>query len=155
MKLRRDNFKQTLISLSPIYFVKIRPWFLMQWIPHQDVKTFTKLTPSKSVPFQRKWTFVVNTIFFTGMSLFTSDKKVHTWLRTHVHWFATVVLTQFSFSSLMVTYIHKRVILIVFAVSIKFWKEECTKIVNFMTPGQGSCARAWPYKLYSENALFF
>ena len=32
-------------------------------------------------------------------------------------------------------------------------KEGSTKIVNFMTPGQGFCARAWPYKSYSENAL--
>ena len=34
-------------------------------------------------------------------------------------------------------------------------KEGSTKIVNFMTPrGRGSSARAWPYKSYSENALF-
>ena len=33
--------------------------------------------------------------------------------------------------------------------------EESTKIVNFMTPrGRGSCARVWPYKSYSENAIF-
>ena len=29
-------------------------------------------------------------------------------------------------------------------------KEESTKIANFM----GSCARAWPYNSYTENALF-
>ena len=39
-------------------------------------------------------------------------------------------------------------------------KEGATKIVNFMTPGAGvlvlgcACARVWPYKSYSENALF-
>ena len=34
-------------------------------------------------------------------------------------------------------------------------KEGSTKIVNFMTPrGRNSCARVWPYKSYSENALF-
>ena len=34
-------------------------------------------------------------------------------------------------------------------------KERSTKIVNFMTPrGRGFCARVWPYKSYSENALF-
>ena len=34
-------------------------------------------------------------------------------------------------------------------------KEEFTKIVNFMTTrGMGSWAGVWPYKSYSENALF-
>ena len=33
-------------------------------------------------------------------------------------------------------------------------KEGSTKIVNFMTPGTGSCARAWQYMSYSKNALF-
>ena len=35
-------------------------------------------------------------------------------------------------------------------------KEGSAKIVNFMTPraGDRSCARVWPYKSYSENALF-
>ena len=34
-------------------------------------------------------------------------------------------------------------------------KERSTKIVTFMTPGAGvQCARAWPFKSYSENALF-
>ena len=34
-------------------------------------------------------------------------------------------------------------------------KEGSTQIVNFMTPwAGGSCARVWPYKSYSENALF-
>ena len=34
-------------------------------------------------------------------------------------------------------------------------KEGSTKIVNFMTPGAGVLvARVWPYKSYSENALF-
>ena len=28
-------------------------------------------------------------------------------------------------------------------------KEGSTKIINFMTPGQGSCARVWPYKSYT------
>ena len=34
--------------------------------------------------------------------------------------------------------------------------EEFTKFVNFMTPGVWVLVlgRAWPYKLYSENALF-
>ena len=32
--------------------------------------------------------------------------------------------------------------------------EESTKIVSFMTPGQGGLARMWPLKSYSENALF-
>ena len=33
--------------------------------------------------------------------------------------------------------------------------EGYTNIVNFMTPrGKGSCARVWPHKSYSENALF-
>ena len=29
-------------------------------------------------------------------------------------------------------------------------KEASTKIVNFMTPMAGSCARVWPYKSFSE-----
>ena len=34
-------------------------------------------------------------------------------------------------------------------------KEGSTKIVTFMIhQGWGSCARTWPYKSYSENALF-
>ena len=34
-------------------------------------------------------------------------------------------------------------------------KEGSTKFVNFMTPqDRGSCVRVWPYKSYSENALF-
>ena len=34
-------------------------------------------------------------------------------------------------------------------------KEGSTKIVTFMNPlGSGFCARAWPYKSYSENAFF-
>ena len=33
-------------------------------------------------------------------------------------------------------------------------KEGSTKIVNFITPGQGFFAGAWPHKSYSENALF-
>ena len=34
-------------------------------------------------------------------------------------------------------------------------KEGYTKIVNFITPwGRDSCAMAWPYMSYSENALF-
>ena len=41
--------------------------------------------------------FVLNTIFFTGKSIFTSDRKVDTWFCTHVHWFNTVVLTVFIF----------------------------------------------------------
>ena len=32
--------------------------------------------------------------------------------------------------------------------------EVSKNIVTFMTPLQGSYARAWPYKSYSENALF-
>ena len=32
-------------------------------------------------------------------------------------------------------------------------KEGSTKIVNFMTH-RGSCAGAWPYKSYRENAFF-
>ena len=40
----------------------------------------------------QNYTFeIVNTIFFTGRSLFTSDGKVDTLFRTHIHWFATVV----------------------------------------------------------------
>ena len=31
-------------------------------------------------------------------------------------------------------------------------KKGSTKIANFMTPG-ASCAGAWPYRSYSENAL--
>ena len=35
-------------------------------------------------------------------------------------------------------------------------KEGSNKIVNFTTPGAGvSYAKVWPYKSYSENALFF
>ena len=33
-------------------------------------------------------------------------------------------------------------------------KEGSTKIVNFMTQGRDFCARVWPIKSYSENALF-
>ena len=34
-------------------------------------------------------------------------------------------------------------------------KEGSSKIVDIMTPqGRDSCGRAWPYKSYSENALF-
>ena len=35
-------------------------------------------------------------------------------------------------------------------------KEGSIKIVNFMIPRavSGSCVRVWPYKSYSENALF-
>ena len=33
-------------------------------------------------------------------------------------------------------------------------KEVSKNIVTVMTPLQGSIARAWPYKSYSENALF-
>ena len=34
-------------------------------------------------------------------------------------------------------------------------KERSTKIVTFMTPGAGvQFARAWPFKSYSDNALF-
>ena len=32
--------------------------------------------------------------------------------------------------------------------------EEFTKLDNFKAPGQGSCARSWPCKSHSENALF-
>ena len=33
-------------------------------------------------------------------------------------------------------------------------KDESTKHVNFMTPGdRGSCAWVWPYKSYCEYAL--
>ena len=38
---------------------------------------------------------------------------------------------------------------------VMFTKEGSTKIGNFMTSrAGGSCARAWPCKSYSENALF-
>ena len=60
-----------------------------------------KITPSESVPFQR-YCCKYN-IFFTGRSLFTSNRKVDTLFRTHIHWFATVDLTRFSFSSLIYT----------------------------------------------------
>ena len=34
-------------------------------------------------------------------------------------------------------------------------EEWSTKIVNFMNPGiEGSCAKVWSYKLYSEKTLF-
>ena len=38
--------------------------------------------------------------------------------------------------------------------SITSSKEGSTKIVNFKPPGQGFCARVWPYKSLSEIALF-
>ena len=88
-------------SLSPIYFVKIRPpdflcnEFLIKMYRLLLNYTFKICTLSKIM------NIVVNTIFFTGRSLFTSDRKVYPWFRTHVHWFATVVLTLFSFSSLI------------------------------------------------------
>ena len=44
---------------------------------------------------------IMNICCKTGWSLFTSDKKEDTWFRTHLHWFATVVLTWFLFSSLI------------------------------------------------------
>ena len=40
-------------------------------------------------------------IFFTVRSLFTIVRKVDTWSRNHVRWFATVFSTRFSFSSLI------------------------------------------------------
>ena len=35
----------------------------------------------------------MNTIFFSGWSLFTSDRKVDTLHRTHENWFDTVFIT--------------------------------------------------------------
>ena len=78
---------------SPIYFVKIWPpdFFAMNF--SLRCIDFYKISPSKSVPFQRwcHWIFVVNTIFFTSRSFFTSDGKVDTWFHTHLHCFATVI----------------------------------------------------------------
>ena len=34
-------------------------------------------------------------------------------------------------------------------------KERSTKIVNYMTPGRGSCDGAWAYKSNSKNPLFY
>ena len=33
--------------------------------------------------------------------------------------------------------------------------EAFTKILNFVTPGQCSCVRMWPYQSYSGNGFFF
>ena len=84
-----------------IYFVKIRPPdFLCNEFLIKMYRLLQNYT-LKSVPFQREWIFVVNTIFFTGRSLFTSDRKVDTLFHGHVHWFATIVLKQFSLSLLI------------------------------------------------------
>ena len=79
------------IYLSPIYFIKIRlpdflcKEFLIKMYGLLQNYTFEICTLSKIM------NFVVNTIFFIGRSLFTSDRKVDTWFRTLVHWFATVL----------------------------------------------------------------
>ena len=68
--------------------------------------------------------------FFSGRSLFTSDRKVDTWFRPHVHWFALVVLIQFSFSSLIYIDI-KRVFLKSIPVNIVSWLGKIILMPNY------------------------
>ena len=88
-------------SLGPICFVKFRPpdfscnKFLLKMYRLLQNYTFEICTLSKIMNICCKYKI------FTGRSLFTSDRKVDMWFRTHVRWFAIVVLTRFSFSSLI------------------------------------------------------
>ena len=86
-------------SLSPISFVNIR--LREFWCNEFLIKMYRLLQNYifEICTLSRQWIFVVYTIFFPGRSLFTSDRKVNTWFCTHVHWFATIVLTRFLFSS--------------------------------------------------------
>ena len=83
--------------LNPIYFVKIRlPDFLCNEFLLKMYRLL-QITPSKYEPLSKITTTCFRYIFFTWRSLFTIDRKVDMWFRTHVRWFATVVSTVFIF----------------------------------------------------------
>ena len=85
-------------SLSLIYFVKIRPPdFLCNEILIKMYRLLQNYTFEIS-NLSKILNICCKCYIFTGRSLFTSNRKVDTWFLTHIQWFATVVLTRFSFS---------------------------------------------------------
>ena len=101
---------------------------------------------------------------FGGTSLFTNDKKVHKWFRTHVHWFATVVLTRFSFSLLIcvcdwkkysIGYLYTQTShLGCFRRVLKILEGRVYQNCKFHDPwGRG--AEAWPYKSYTCTYIYW
>ena len=88
--------------LSLINFVKIRsPDFFTK--KKKIIKTY-RLSQNYTfeiLPFQRQCISEVNKLFFTGLSLFTSERKVNRGFRIYVHWFGIVVLTRIEVTSLI------------------------------------------------------
>ena len=102
-----ETFK---IAKSDLCCKSSSSWFVMQWIPHKDVWSFTKshlrnLYPLKDNEYLLPIQYFL--LVHVGPYSFTSDRKVDTWFRTHVHWIATVIWTRFSFSSIIYISIKK------------------------------------------------
>ena len=91
----------SLKSLGPIYFVKIRlPDFICNEFLIKMYRFLQNFT-SEICTLLKMMNICCKNNIFTCRSLFTNDRKVDTWFCTQVHWFATVVLTRFLFSSLI------------------------------------------------------